>query len=64
MPSAEASRSRTVKGEDDQGEEVTTTEGLSEKYPRWSLSAIAKTTDPRDKAEESARVFKGKNTFV
>ncbi len=54
-----------MKGQDDQGEEDTTPEGLSEKYPWWSLSATAgMTTDPIDKVEESAEVFKGKNTFV
>jgi hypothetical protein len=43
----------------------TTPEGLTEKYPWWSLSATAgMTTDRTDKVKESAGVFKGKNIFV
>jgi hypothetical protein len=37
---AEASWSRTVEGQDNQGEEKTTIEGLSKKYPWWSPSAV------------------------
>jgi hypothetical protein len=33
MLTAEASRSWTVEGQDDQGQEETTIEGLSRKYP-------------------------------
>jgi hypothetical protein len=36
MLSAEASRSWTVEGQDDQGQEGTTIERLSRKYPWWS----------------------------
>ncbi len=65
MQSAEASRSRTVEGQDDQGEEETTIKGLSKKYLWWSPSeAFGRTSDPVDRVEESIRVFEGKNTFM
>jgi hypothetical protein len=64
MLSAEASRNRTVEGQDDQGEEVTTIEGLAKKYP-WGFPAVeGHTTDPEDIATERAGVLEGKNTFI
>jgi hypothetical protein len=55
MLSAEASRSRALEGQDEQGE------GLSKKYLWWSPSAaMGRTTDPVDRGEESTGVFEGK----
>ncbi len=64
MLNEEVSRSRTVEGQDDQ-EEETTIEGLSQKYPWWSpVVMTGMSTCPAGKTEETASLFEGKNTMV
>jgi hypothetical protein len=61
MLNTEPSSCRTVEGQDDQGEEDTTIEGVTKKYPQWYHSAAAGGyTNP----EELIGVFEGKNMFV
>jgi hypothetical protein len=47
MLNAEASRNRTMKGQDDQVEEEATIDGLAKKYPWWShTTSKGWTTEP------------------
>jgi hypothetical protein len=65
MLNTEPSCSRTVEGQDDQGEEDTTIEGVTKKYPQWYHSAAAGGyTNPEDRTAELIGVFEGKNMFL
>jgi hypothetical protein len=65
MIHAEASRNRTVKGQDDQVEEETTINRLAKKYPWWFPKASeGHTTEPQVRESELAGVFVGMNTFM